>query len=129
MAQFPWSTKIPVEADRVYVVMASRLPLKRFRSVPGFLSATSAIRHQLADTAGLVGYALLAELGAKTFWTFSAWEDRARLDAFARSEPHARVIGSLAAKMGPTRFSFSEAPGSRLPWSWQDVKSALDAAR
>ena len=78
----------PVETDHDYIVMASRLPLKRFRSIPSFLRATLRIRTLLADTAGLVGYALNAQLSRKTYWTVSVWQDRASLDAFARSQPH-----------------------------------------
>jgi hypothetical protein len=42
-----------------------------------------AIRRQLAHAKGLVGFALDAELGKKTFWTFSVWETQEDLDAFA----------------------------------------------
>lgn len=56
--------------------MTSQLSLKRFLSVPGFLRDTLAIRRRLRTSPGLVGYALLAELTRKTFWTFSVWEDR-----------------------------------------------------
>jgi quinol monooxygenase YgiN len=95
MPALPWAPRRAVEPDRTYVAMASRLPLKRRRSIPGFLRDAVAIRRQLARADGMVGYALDAELARKTFWTFSVWEDQASLDAFASSDPHRAIIRRL----------------------------------
>jgi hypothetical protein len=83
------------DPDREYVAMASRLPLKAYRFVPGFLHNTMRIRRQLARTQWLVGYALNAQLARKTFWTFSAWVDRAMVNAFAVADPHRSIIEGL----------------------------------
>ena len=115
MPPLPWTQRQPVDPGRTYVAMASRLPLKRRRSIPGFLRDAMAIRRQLARAPGMVGYALDAELARKTFWTFSVWEDQASLDAFASSDPHRAIIGRLRPLMGPTRFEFFPVPGSGLP--------------
>ena len=45
--------------------MASRLPLKSYRSIPGFMRDTIRIRRQLGQAAGLVGYTLNAGLWLK----------------------------------------------------------------
>jgi len=71
MPPLPWTQRQPVDPGRTYLAMASRLPLKRRRSIPGFLRDAMAIRRQLARAPGMVGYALDAELARKTFWTFS----------------------------------------------------------
>jgi quinol monooxygenase YgiN len=105
--------------------MASRLPLKRRRSIPGFLRDALAIRRQLARADGMVGYALDAELARKTFWTFSVWEDQASLDAFASSDPHRAIIRRLRPLMGPTRFEFFQIPGSDLPLTWDQMKAPV----
>jgi quinol monooxygenase YgiN len=105
--------------------MASRLPLKRRHSIPGFLRDALAIRRQLARADGMVGYALDAELARKTFWTFSVWEDRASLDAFASSDPHRAIIRRLRPLMGPTRFEFFQIPGSDLPLTWDQMKAPV----
>jgi hypothetical protein len=68
--------------------MASRLPLKRYRSIPGFLRATVAIRRQLARSEGLIGHSLKADLLRKTFFTLSAWADETVLNHFAGAQPH-----------------------------------------
>jgi hypothetical protein len=107
--------------------MASRLPLKRRRSIPSFMRDAMAIRRQLGQAPGLVGYALDAQLGAKTFWTFSVWEDRASLDAFARSDPHRRIIQRLRPVMRETRFEFFPLNGSQLPMTWDQMKAPVEA--
>ena len=107
------------------MAMASRLPLKRRRSIPGFLRDALAIRRQLARADGMVGYALDAELARKTFWTFSVWDDQASLDAFASSDPHRAIIRRLRPLMGPTYFEFFQIPGSDLPLTWDQMKAPV----
>src|SRR5262249_49050214 len=125
MPALPWTQRQEVDPTREYVAMASRLPLKRRRSIPGFLRDALAIRRQLARADGLVGYALDAELARKTFWTFSVWQDQASLDAFASADPHAAIIARLRPLMGQTRFEFFQIPGSRLPLTWDQMKAPV----
>jgi hypothetical protein len=125
MPAFPWTSRDAVDPDRTYVVMASRLPLRRSRSVPGFLRDTLAIRRQLADADGLVGYALDANLPHRTFWTFSVWVDEASLDAFATSAPHRQIIARLGPLMGETGFSTSTMTGSDIPSTWAQRKALV----
>ena len=128
MPALPWAQRRAVEPGRTYVAMASRLPLKRRRSIPGFLRDALAIRRQLARADGLVGYALDAELAHKTFWTFSVWEDQASLDAFASSNPHRAIIRRLRPLMEQTRFEFFQIPGSDLPLTWDQMKAPVEAS-
>ena len=123
-----WRALRTPEPHSDYVVMASRLPLRRHRSVPTFLRLTWSVTRQLGRSEGLVGYALDAQLGAKTFWTLSAWESRAALDRFARAEPHAGVMRALQPKMGATRFLTWTARGEALPPSWDEARQRLAAA-
>jgi heme-degrading monooxygenase HmoA len=117
----PWLERQSIDPRREYVAMASRLPLRSYRFVPGFLRDTLRIRRQLADSPGLVGYTLNAGLARKTFWTFSVWEDQASLDKFAASDPHRAIIGRLRPRMNPTRFEFFSAAGSDLPLTWEQI--------
>jgi hypothetical protein len=66
MPALPWTTISSPDRAREYVVMASRLPLARYRDLPGFLRATMLIRAQLTRASGLIGYALDAHLAGKT---------------------------------------------------------------
>ena len=105
--------------------MASRLPLKSYRFIPGFMRDTMRIRRQLGQAAGLVGYTLNAGLARKTFWTFSVWEDQASLDKFAASDPHRAIIGWLRPRMSPTRFEFFPISGSDLPLTWAQITARV----
>ena len=129
MPALPWVARQAIDPDREYVAMASRLPLKHYRSIPGFLRDTLAIRRQLAGTSGLVGYALNAELARKRFWTFSVWEDRPSLNAFAAADPHRRIIRGLAPRMGETRFEFFPITGAQLPMTWDQMSAPVRADR
>jgi quinol monooxygenase YgiN len=125
MPALPWVPRRAVEPGCTYVAMASRLPVRRRRSIPGFLRDALAISRQLARADGMVGYALDAELARKTFWTFSVWEDQATLDAFVSSDPHRAIIRRLRPLMGPTRFEFFQIPGSDLPLTWDQMKAPV----
>jgi hypothetical protein len=126
MAQFPWKQRTQVAPGRCYTVVVSKLPLKHRRSIPGFMRDTLAIRRQLRSAPGLIGYSLLAKLTNKTFWTFSAWENRDRLDEFAGSSPHSQIIQGLRPKMDKPIFKFvDDVDGSQLPWGWAEVKRQL----
>jgi heme-degrading monooxygenase HmoA len=127
MPALPWVGRQTIDPDHEYQAMASRLPLKRHRSIPSFLWDTLAIRRQLTKAPGLMGYALDAQLGAKTFWTFSVWEDRASLEAFARSDPHRRIIQRLRPVMGESRFEVFPVAGSQLPMSREQMKAPVQA--
>ncbi len=115
MPALPWVSRQTVVPELTYVVMSSKLPLRQYRSIPGFLRGTTAIRRQLRSTPGLVGYGLDADLVHRTFWTFSVWLDQASLDAFAAGQPHRGIINRLRPLMGPTRFSTSAMSGSDIP--------------
>jgi len=125
MPALPWLERQPIDSNREYFAMASRLPLKSYLFVPGFLNDTIRIRRQLAQTPGLVGYTLNAGLARKTFLTFSVWEDRASLDRFADSEPHRTIIGRLRPRMMPTKFEFFPVSGTDLPMTWAQISKRL----
>ena len=125
MPALPWTQRQQIDPGRSYLAIASRLPLQRHRSIPGFLRDAMAIRRQLARAEGMVGYALDAEVGGKTFWTFSVWADQASLDAFATSDPHQAITRRLRPLMGPTRFEFFPVAGADLPMTWDQMKAPL----
>jgi hypothetical protein len=58
MPAIPWTHLADPDPGRNYVVMASRLPLRRYRNVMSFLRATRAVRKQLGAAEGVVGYTL-----------------------------------------------------------------------
>ena len=118
MPALPWVQVGKPEGEATYLVMASRLPLQRYRRIPAFLRATARIRKQLATADGLVGYSLDAKLLSKTFWTLSAWRDQEALDRFARSDPHRSLIAAIRPDMAPTTFVTWTTTGSGIPVKW-----------
>jgi hypothetical protein len=125
MPALPWVQCRALEPDTQYVAMASRLPLRGYRFVPGFLRDTLRIRRQLAGTEGLVGYGLNAELARKTFWTFSVWVDRHSLDSFAAAQPHREIIQRLRPRMNKSRFEFFNLPGRDIPNTWDQMTAPV----
>ena len=85
------------------------------------------VRKQLAGAEGLVGYTLRAKPIAHDYWTLSVWRDRDALHEFARTSPHAELMGALAPLMGPTKFvEWTIAGGDGRP-SWTEALNHLDA--
>ena len=128
MPALPWKTISSPDQAREYVVMASRLPLARYRDVPGFLRAAMLIRAQLAQASGLIGYALDAHPARKTFWTVSAWDSRDALDAFSRADPHRSRVRVIRPRMRPTTFTYWTVPGADLPVAWAEVRRRVAVA-
>ena len=71
MPTLPWTERRSIDPEVSYVVMYTRLPLARYRSIPAFLRDTLRVQRQLATASGRVGYALKADLVHKRFWTVS----------------------------------------------------------
>jgi heme-degrading monooxygenase HmoA len=100
----PWTARAEFEPGSEYFVMASYLPLQKLSSTVRFFRAVSAVRKQLADTHGLVGYTLRAKVLGHNYWTLSVWEDESSLRRFMRTPPHLHVMTSLKPFMGATKF-------------------------
>ena len=129
MPPLPWTRISTVEPATELTVMASRLPLRAYRHIPGFLRWTLRIRRQLAQSYGLVGYSLDAHLLTKTFWTVSAWTGRAEIEAFVRQEPHAVGMAAIKPNMGGPSFVFWTVRADELPVRWKEVRQRVEAPR
>jgi hypothetical protein len=104
-----WKSFALPENDREYRALLTYLPLKRWRAIPKFMRYTSQIRRQLADSEGLIGYALDAKVLSRDFWTLSVWEDEASLRRFVQQNPHGKVMMDLLPQWARRR-------SSRLRW-------------
>jgi hypothetical protein len=122
MPPLPWTRVSTVAPDTPCTVMATRLPLRSYRSIPRFLLWTLRIRRQLAGSPGLVGYSLDAHLLRKTFWTVSAWTGRPELGRFNRSDPHAAATESIRPLMGTTTFLTWTCAAGELPVRWDEAR-------
>jgi hypothetical protein len=121
MPKLPWKTVTEVPPATEVTLMASRLPLRRHRSIPGFMGATLRIRRQLARSEGLVGYALDAQLVSKTFWTVSAWTGPETLGRFDQADPHRADKEAIRPRMLPTTFVYWTGKAGDLPVPWDEV--------
>jgi hypothetical protein len=96
--------------------------------LPGFLRAAMAIRRQVLGADGAVGVALNTALPRRTFFTLSAWRDRAALNAFVRSEPHVSTMRRYRPAMSDGRFVFWNTTADKLPPSWSEAEQRLREA-
>jgi nitrite reductase/ring-hydroxylating ferredoxin subunit len=121
----PWTSFSEAQDDKNYPALLSRLPLATFRAMPKFFRFVFAIRRQLAESEGLIGYSLDAHPLAKEFWTLSVWEDRASLWRFVHKLPHSRAMKDLLPHMGKTEFFHFEVKGTSVPPEWQETKRRM----
>ena len=129
MPKLPWTNVEAAAPDSEVVVMASRLPLRSYRHIPGFLAATLRIRRQLARSPGLVGYALDAKLLRKEFWTLSVWADRAALGRFDRADPHKGSVEGIRPHMEPSTFVFWTTTAADVPIGWDEAVRRVEERR
>lgn len=127
MPALPWSRVSPAEPAAQLTVMGSRLPLRSYLHIPGFMKWTWQIRSQLEHAEGLVGYSLDAHLLKKTFWTVSAWTSQAALDEFVARNPHAAGMAAIRPRMQRSGFVFWTATSEDLPIPWDDVRRRIQA--
>jgi len=105
--------------------MLSYLPLNKWRALPKFMRYTYQIRRQLADSEGLIGYSLDANVPGREFWTLSVWQDEESLRRFVQRTPHSRVMMDLLSDMGQTEFFHWDVDGSSIPPNWEEAKRRM----
>ncbi len=127
MPKSPWKTFATMDAEREYLVLASSIPAKRVSSAPRMFRGAQAVRRQLAQADGLIGFSLLAKPFTKQYATLSVWESQGALDAFVRQQPHAELMKALRPSMGDTRFVTWHVSGSGERPKWDDALERLRA--
>ena len=125
MTALPWKSFGLPEGDKEYRAMLSYLPLNKWRALPKFVRYTYQIRRQLADSEGLIGYSLDANVPGREFWTLSVWQDEESLLRFVQRTPHSRVMMDLLPDMGQTEFLHWDVDGSSIPPNWEDAKRRM----
>jgi len=76
------------------VVSLTRLRLRSWRFLPGFLLNSWASTRQLRRAPGFLG-GLLATEGSLVFWTFTVWRDDNAIHAFREADAHRRAMPKL----------------------------------
>ncbi|MBB6347292.1 DUF3291 domain-containing protein [Nonomuraea muscovyensis] len=128
MPTVPWiEVDTPVAPEAL--IMASRLEVRSLRQVPGFLMASMRLLRQACRAPGALGVSLKAELLKRTFWTVSAWTDKAAVYAYAATEPHKTTMRRKRAVMRDSTFLFWEVPADQLPLAWDEVQRRISQER
>ena len=125
MPALPWKSFAAPESGREYTALLSYLPLNKWRAMPKFMRYTYQIQRQLADSEGLIGYSMDANVSGKEFWTLSVWEDEGSLRMFVGRAPHGHVMTDLLPDMGQTEFFGFKVDGSSVPPNWEDTKRRM----
>jgi heme-degrading monooxygenase HmoA len=120
-----WKWSRPLQNEREYLVLASSIPPKSRRSTWRLFRGARAVRKQLRDTDGVIGFALLARPLRKEYATLSVWTDEDALASFAATNPHRELMRTLSYDMGPTKFERWTIRGSEGRPSWNDALNRL----
>ncbi len=125
MPASPWKSFATPESGREYHALLYYLPLNNWRALPKLMRYSLQIRRQLADSEGLIGYSMDANVPSRKFWTLSVWEDEESLMRFVGRNPHGRVMTDLIPHMGQTQFVQWQVSGSEVPLSWEEAKNRM----
>ena len=109
-----------VDPQKNVVATATYLPLRHWWDVIAFFRMSSRVQKQLEQTPGVIKFGLRirpTDLLRKRYYTYSIWDDRASLNAFLRTEPHATAMKRLEA-WGANGAAFTdwEMNGSAIDW-------------
>lgn len=121
----PWKSKMALEPEREYLVLATRIPPRSRSSTLRLFRGANAVARQLEGTEGVVGFSLLARPARKQYATLSVWVDEPSLAAFAGADPHRDLMAELAPEMGPTKFVRWTIKGSDGRPSWSEALTRL----
>jgi hypothetical protein len=121
----PWKSIESLEPDRAYFVLASSIPPRKLSSTWRMFRGASAVRKQLGQTDGVIGFSLLARPLRKQYATLSVWVDEPALAVFAGQSPHRELMTKLSPEMGPTKFVRWTISGSDGRPSWDDALQRL----
>jgi heme-degrading monooxygenase HmoA len=112
---FAWKSFVDPDPEAELQGVVGYLHPSRYRTVPRVLRHTRKIEAQLAESSGLVGYALRAKLAQKKFWAVAAWESDESLQNFVESNPHAEIRTALKREMKESWFQRFDVSGEEVP--------------
>jgi len=130
MLTLPWAPgRAAAQPTGAVVVLASRLELRSFWPILGFLRAAISVRRQVLDSPGALGVSLVAEPTRKTFWTLSAWVDQTALDAFVGKAPHHAVMTHYGPDLASSAFATFTIRPSEVPARHSNARDLWELAR
>src|SRR2546422_1433605 len=94
------TSEVNPPTGKEFVLIATRLPVRRWVDVIPFLRMSSRISGQLKKS-DVVRFGVKTDLLHKRFWTISVWSDRVAMRRFVAAEPHATAVKKFAEWAGP----------------------------
>ena len=104
---FSWQSFTDPEPESDLYGVVGTLHPSRYRTVPRVLWNTRYIEAQLAESDGLVGYALRAQLFRRRFWAVAVWE--------SERNPHAEIKAALKREMEESWFKTFAVKSEEVP--------------
>jgi hypothetical protein len=131
MPTLPWTPAVDPGAgtEPEVVVFASRLELRSYRHLLGFVRAAMALRREVRHVPGALGVSLIAQPLRKTFWTLSAWRDQDSLEGFVRRPAHVAVMRRYHDRLAGTGFVSWSRREDALPKPHSNAKDLWREAR
>jgi quinol monooxygenase YgiN len=99
------------------IIVVTRLRLRDPALFDVFFTSAVAVTEQAESSGGNLGADVLADAN-NVFWTRTAWQDRAAMDAFVGTEPHLGTMAKLDEWCDEATFIDWE-QGSADPPDWQ----------
>ena len=107
------------------VIVITRLRLRDPAFFDEFFASAVAVVEQAQATEGSLGADVLAEAN-NTYWTRTAWQERASMDGFVGTEPHLGTMNHIDDWCDEATFVDWEQPGADMP-DWQEAHRRLVA--
>lgn len=123
---FPWKPVVDPASDSDLVGVVGELRPARYRTVPRVLRMTRRIESQLAESDGLVGYALRAEFFRRRFRAVAVWESEESLRDFVAAKPHVDVMAALRPLSETSRFETFAVKGEDVPIDFDEAIARVD---
>jgi heme-degrading monooxygenase HmoA len=128
MPALPWTQVAPPPSDGDVLVLASRLRLRRFRDVPGFLRHSMRVNRAVREVDGAIGVSLDAKPLRRTFLTLSTWTDEAAMRRLVTHPVHRDVMARYRDRLVDPTFVTWTVPAGSGPPRWSDALAHLDGA-
>jgi len=107
------------------VIVITRLRLKDPALFDEFFASAVAAVEQAQAASGNLGADVLADAG-NTYWTRTAWQERAAMHGFVGAQPHRSIMSSLDDWCDEATFVHWEQAGAEMP-DWQEGYARLIA--
>lgn len=120
-------TLSPVDDDREYVVVITRLVVRNPLTALGLFRFLPKVQRQLRATDGLAHFGLKAVLLRMRFSTFAVFESRRALAAFMSSGAHGDAMKSLGGRFRSVEACTVTRRGAEVPTSWNEIHALLEA--